>query len=44
MARKLLILGVFGGLVMVTASSGVEIRQFLQGQIHNLSVVAKGRL
>lgn len=44
MARKLLILGVFAGLTMATASSGLEIRQFLTGQIHNLTVVTKGRL
>jgi hypothetical protein len=44
MARKLLILGVFAGLAMATASSGVEVRQFLNDQLYNLALMTKGRV
>jgi hypothetical protein len=44
MARKLLIFGVFAGLAIATATSGTEIRRFLDGQLYNLAMVSKGRL
>jgi hypothetical protein len=44
MARSLLILAVFGGLTYATATSGTEIRQFMDGQFSNLAMLTKVRL